>query len=38
MYRWLGDPAQDRERFVADSPITYIRPDDTADVGHSGRE
>ncbi|MFB5189593.1 S9 family peptidase [Alicyclobacillus fastidiosus] len=25
MKQWLGDPAEDAERFVADSPITYLQ-------------
>lgn len=24
MKRWLGDPVEDRERFIKDSPITYL--------------
>lgn len=24
MERWLGDPERDKERFVNDSPITYL--------------
>ncbi|NMO95999.1 S9 family peptidase [Paenibacillus lemnae] len=24
MQRWIGDPEQDRERFIKDSPITYL--------------
>lgn len=24
MHQWLGDPERDKERFVADSPITYL--------------
>src|SRR5699024_7511481 len=24
MERWLGDPERDKERFVKDSPVTYL--------------
>ena len=26
MKLWLGDPEEDREKFIADSPITYLDP------------